>query len=629
MSGITGICNADGRPVERALLLRLTKSIEHRGPDGIGHWMAGAVALGHAMFHTTPESLREVQPLYTEAARRGTLCLTLDGRVDNRRELRAALESRGCAPCSDTDAELVLRAYDCWGEDCAGHIVGDFAFAIWDERDRTLFCARDMLGIRPFYYHFDGRAFAFSSELRPLLELPGFERRLNRGMFGEYLGNCITSQDETLYQDVLRLPPAHRLVLSDGVLRVSRYFDFDPGKSIRYRSDAEYAEHFFEIFREAVSCRLRSQTPVALWLSGGLDSGSILGMAGHLLEQGAITDRQLATYTLAFSQPDADERAYVNDAARMWRFVAHAVDIHDVRVEPLANDIERTQDFPEYPNIAPWRGLCAKASRNGSRVDMWGFGGDEWLTGDETHCADMLRRFRIPAAIQQFRHDLAFHRLGDEASPPFRFQKFMHWCAYPLIPPRMKLAARRLRRWRPASWMSAEFVRAIDLRGRMARGGLPLRFPTSAQQRIHMQTGSGAATAVYELVNRMETHQAMEGRYPFCDRRVIEFALAIPEEQRWRGDQTKYVLRQALHRYLPDSIRQRRSKADYTFLFAESLAREDAARAFESPRMAAGGYVDAAEVRSMHARCREGKMETSIPLWMILALELWREQAFS
>ena len=421
MSGIMGICNVDGRPVDRALLQRMTQAIAHRGPDGIGHWMAGPVALGHAMFQTTPESLRETQPLVMQEAERGNLCLTLDGRVDNRRELRAALEGKGCAPRTDTDAELVLRSYECWGEDCARHIIGDFAFAVWDERNRKLFCARDLLGIRPFYYHFDGRAFTFSSELRPLLEVPGFERRLNPGMFAEYLGNCITSQEETLYQGILRLPPAHALVLKNGALRVSRYFDFDPGKSIRYGSDQEYAEHFFEIFKEAVSCRLRSQTPVALWLSGGLDSSSILGMAGHLVEQGAITDRQLATYTLTFSQPDADERAYVNDAARMWPFAAHAVDIHDVQVESLANQIQRNQDFPEFPNISPWQGLGAKASQNGCRVDMWGFGGDEWLTGDETHCADLLRQFRIPALIRQFRHDLAFHRLGDEESPPLRF----------------------------------------------------------------------------------------------------------------------------------------------------------------------------------------------------------------
>ena len=631
MSGITGICNADGRPAGRERIAQMVQAIAHRGPDGTGHWVAGPVALGHAMFHTTPQALRETQPLCMESAERGGVCITLDGRVDNRRELRAALASKGCAPRADTDAELVLRAYECWGVDCAGHIIGDFAFALWDGRQRKLFCARDLLGVRPFYYRYDGRAFLFSSELRPLLDAPGYRRRLNPGMLGEYLCDSIASRDETLYQDVLRLPSAHRLTLEDGVLRISRYFDFDPGKSIRYGSDAEYAEHFFEIFREAVRCRLRSQMPVALWLSGGLDSCSILGMAGHLAEQGEITDRQLTAHTLAFSHPDADERAYVSEAAGMWRFSACSVDSDGVPVEPLADDIERNRDLPDFPNLSPWQGLCKQASQGGSRVNLWGLGGDEWLTGDETHCADMLRGLRIPALIRQFRCDLAIHRLGYDASHsfPLPFQEFMQWCLYPLIPPRIKSAARRLVPWKPPSWISPEFARAIHLRDRMMQRAVPSRFPTIAQQRTYAQLDSGFAALSYELINRMEARQHMEGRHPFGDRRLIEFALALPEDQRWRGDQTKYVLRQAMRRQLPDSILQRRSKADYTFLFTECLARERAATVFRTLRLARDGYVDADEVQAMYARCCNGKMDQAVPLWMILALELWRERAFS
>ena len=155
------------------------------------------------------------------------------------------------------------------------------------------------------------------------------------------------------------------------------------------------------------------------------------------------------------------------------------------------------------------------------------------------------------------------------------------------------------------------------------------RFPTIAQQRTHGQLDGGFDALVHELVNRMEAHQTMEGRHPFYDRRLIEFALALPEDQRWRGDQTKYVLRQAMRRYLPDSIRQRRSKADYLFLFAECLAREGAGQVFRSLRLAEEGYVDAGHVRAMYERCCGSKIESSTPLWMILCLELWRETAFS
>jgi asparagine synthase (glutamine-hydrolysing) len=628
MSGITGICNVDGRPAERALLQRMTQAIAHRGPDGIGHWVSGPVALGHAMLHTTPESLRETQPLSMQATDSGGLCLTLDGRVDNRSELRAALDSKGCAPRADTDAELVLRAYECWGEECPRHIIGDFAFALWDGRRRRLFCARDPLGIRPFYYHFDGRAFSFSSELRALLEMPGFRRRPNPGMLGEYLCDNITSNEETLYQDILRLPPAHRLVLKNGSLSISRYFDFDPQKSIRYGSDEEYAEHFFEIFREAVRCRLRSHAPVALWLSGGLDSCSILGMAGQLVKEGVITNRHLASYTLACSHPDGDERTYISEAAGMWGFDAHSLNVDDVAKESMVDHIQRHRGFPD---ASPWQALNAWARRNGSRVALLGDGGDEWLAGDSTHCADLLRQLRIPTLIRQFRHDVAQERAwtwNGRTDPPSS-RLFMDWCIKPLIPRPLKSAARRLlRRKVTPSWISPAFARAVGLQDRLLRPIKSPRFPTIAQQRMHALLDEGTLVVSRELADRDNAYQTLEGRQPFHDRRLIEFALALPEDQRWRADQTKYVLRQALRRQLPDSIRRRRTKADFSFLRTESLARESAGKGFQSLRLAEEGYVNGVEVREMHERWLRGKMNDTWSLWMILALERWFDTVF-
>ena len=620
MSGITGIYNIDGRPADPALLQRLTRVIAHRGPDGIGYSIDGPVGLAHLMLHTTHESLQEKQPWSQEL---GGLCLTLDGRVDNRRELRAALESKGCAPRTDTDAELVMRAYECWGEDCPQRIIGDFAFAIWDGRSRKLFCARDLLGIRPFYYHFDGRAFMFSSELRPLLEVPGFQRRLNPGMLGEYLCDNITSLEETLYQGVLRLPPAHSLALQDGKLRISRYFDFDPDKTIRYSSDDEYAEHFFSIFKEAVGCRLRSQAPVALFLSGGLDSCSILGMAGQLAREGAIANGQLSSYTLASSHPEADERAYVSEAAGMWSFAVHSMNIDHIKAEPLLRDIQRYQDLPDAPNLSPWQELCAMASQNGSRVSLWGLGGDEWLTGDETHCADMLLRLKIPTLLRQIRHHVDLYRIWGGTNDQFPIRSVLLWCLYPLIPRRLKSVVRSIVPRKLPPWISPGFARAVGLHERLMRQETPPRFPSIAQQHIHAQFNSGYHALCKEEVNRMEAHHAIEGRHPFHDRRLIEFALALPEDQRWRGDQTKYVLRQAMRGHLPGSIRQRKTKADFTYLSAKAFAREGAEEVFQRLRLVAEGYVDAVAVRNMYERFLQGDEDTGSPLWTIFATELW------
>jgi asparagine synthase (glutamine-hydrolysing) len=315
MSGIAGIFNIDGAPVDRALLQRMTDAIAHRGPDGIHHWVDGPVGIGHCMLQTTPESVYERQPLTDES---GHLCLNMDGRVDNREELISALKSKNARLRDDTDAELVLKAYECWGEECPVRILGDFAFVIWDMRQRQLFCARDILGVRPFYYYTDGRKFLWASELQQLFRDPGVPREPNEGMVAEYLAASLTDREETLYKGIMRLAPAHSLLLRAGRIDKRWYWDVDPSKEVRHRTDEEYAEHFSEVFAEAVRCRLRSQEPVGAELSGGLDSSAVVGMAQRLYQEGRATDLGFVTFSLVYPGLACDESAYIDDVVRMW-----------------------------------------------------------------------------------------------------------------------------------------------------------------------------------------------------------------------------------------------------------------------------------------------------------------------
>ena len=622
MSAITGIYNLDGRPVDRLLLERMTKVIGHRGPDGIEFWIDGPVAFGHLMLHTTPESLKEKQPLLHEG---GNLCLTLDGRMDNRRELRAALESKGLVLRTDTDAELVLGAYERWGEDCPQHIIGDFAFAIWNGRDRTLFCARDPVGVRAFHYLFSATAFTFSTELRPLLDLPGFQRKPNLGMLGEYLSEDVTSLQDTLYQGILRLPPGHQLVLKNGALRLKRYFRIDPCKTIRYASDKEYAEHFFDIFKEAVRCRLRSQTPVGQFVSGGLDSSSILGMTHHLIGSEMPETGRPAVYSLLSCHPDADERTYLNDVAGMWGDTVHSASMDNSTAEPLIDQVQRYRDLPDFPNGSVWQPLYKLARRNGSRVSLWGMGGDEWLAGDRAHCADLLLRLKIPALVRQIRHDVAQSNIW--GSRIFTARDAVRWCLYPLVPHAVKAHIRRHLRSNVPHWIGPGFARAVRLHERLI-AAKPPPFPTMAQRAIHGALVRGSDALSNEITDRFDARHEMEGRHPYYDRRLIEFALALPEEQRWRDDQTKYVLRQAMSGLLPVSVLQRKSKAEFSHIYKDAIARESAGEVFQSLRLSEEGYIDARVAREMHERCMRGDLPPLGPVWMILALEYWFRTAF-
>src|SRR5881296_79829 len=223
MSAIVGIYFLDGRVVDGAALQSMVEQLAHRGPDGSGVWSEKEVGLGHRMLWTTPESLLEKFPLVNAA---GDLVLTADARIDNRDELLAALGLESPPIQGISDGQLILRAYERWGERCPDRLLGDFAFAVWDRREQVLFCARDHFGVKPFYYYRADRLFAFASEIKALLCLPEAPRRLNEVRVADYLDGGLLLGDKagTFYQDILRLPPGHSLTIGPDRVQLRAYW---------------------------------------------------------------------------------------------------------------------------------------------------------------------------------------------------------------------------------------------------------------------------------------------------------------------------------------------------------------------------------------------------------------------
>ncbi|HEY3131845.1 MAG TPA: lasso peptide isopeptide bond-forming cyclase, partial [Acidobacteriota bacterium] len=308
MSAITGVYFMDGRPLDPADLKRMLKTVAHRGPNGSGLWFRGPVGLGHRMLWTTPESLRETLPLIHQT---GDLVITADARIDNREELVSLLNINGRPLGEIADSELILRAYEKWGDSCPEKLLGDFAFAIWDAKKKLLFCARDHFGVKPFYYYRSDHAFIFASEIKALLSLQEVPRRLNEVRVADYLMSMLEDKEITFYQGILRLQPAHCISVTREGAQIRSYWALDPTREIRYNSDGEYADAFREIFTEAVRCRLRSAFPVGSMLSGGLDSSSIVCVARQLLAQEG--SRQLHTFSATFENvPECDESQFIN-----------------------------------------------------------------------------------------------------------------------------------------------------------------------------------------------------------------------------------------------------------------------------------------------------------------------------
>src|ERR1700676_1037084 len=314
MSGIVAMFNLDGRPTDPRVVGRMLNSMRHRGPDGQASFASGPVAFGHARLCSTEESWREHQPLRDDGAQ---LALVFDGRVDNRAELKDALATSGMPPRDDTDAELVLRAYQCWGEESPARIIGDFAYVIWDGARKRLFCARDPLGIKPLYYHLDAKRFVCASDLQALLLEPEFSTAPNEGMAAEIMCGRVLDPEETLFRDILQVVPGNYLTIDSDQVRKHRYWSLNSAHEIRYSTDQQYASHFLELFGEAVRCRLRHPgTGIAAQLSGGLDSSSVVSMAAWLKREGEVDSAPFETFSLISPEPKDNERSYIDAVVR-------------------------------------------------------------------------------------------------------------------------------------------------------------------------------------------------------------------------------------------------------------------------------------------------------------------------
>ena len=570
MSGVAGIIRFDGAPVEPGLIERMTAALAHRGPDGIAHWAKGSVALGHCMLRTTPESLEETQPLANEDE---GLVLVMDGRVDNWEELRAELIKRGAVLRTRADAELVLRAFEAWGHGCVAHIDGDFAFAIWDARNRTLFCARDRMGHKPFHYLWDGSTLAFASELHPLLDLPWVEEIPNTGMLAEFLAGDWHSRDETLWQDVMRLVAAHRMKVDAAGPRPERYWAPDLWATLPYTRDEDYIEHYRELFADAVRRMSRTHLPLACEVSGGLDSSAVFCMAAHLRGKGQLCAPAIDGYTLAFSgDSDANELAYARAVGDYLGVPIHEIPPTVLPLDRYTDSARSTREFPGFPNGSMGIGLRQRAAGAGSRVMFTGEWGDAWLQGSRAYYAEELAQQNWRALYACIRTDLA------TAGPRQTAKWLLRHGIAPLLPTLaqrgLRQALRKMRANETADalfWLSPAMRQAITQR--RARFQPPHAQPVrSVSQRVLLDMlYSALGSQAMERLDRHAAHAGLEMRHPLGDARIVQLAFSTPERLRLRGDRSKYLHVQAMQGLMPPAILERTTKAEFSVVFRGHL----------------------------------------------------------
>ncbi|HEY9644110.1 MAG TPA: lasso peptide isopeptide bond-forming cyclase [Coleofasciculaceae cyanobacterium] len=658
MSGILGMHALDGRPVARQDIVKMSDALAHRGPDGADVWVEGSIGLGHRMLWTTPESLLEKLPLVHHT---GNFVITADARIDNRDELALVLALPNRSLEKITDSEFILAAYEKWGEQCPEHLLGDFAFAIWDVQQRSLFCARDHLGVKPFYYFQSEQQFLFASEMKALLGLPQVPCRLNEVRVADYLSLMFEDKVMTTYEGILRLPPAHSLSIRPSGMRLWSYWQLDPHREIRLESDEAYAEAFRKIFTEAVRCRLRSAFPIGSHLSGGIDSSSIVCVARQLLAK--ARKPLLHTFSNIFDNiPECDERSFINAVLEQGELIPHYV--HADQFGPLS-DVEQVWQYEEEAFLGPshayyWH-LSSAAHQAGVRIIFDGYDGDttvchgferltelanqgQWSTfwqeakgvarNFNTTPHALLRGYglpQLPKLLQRGRW-IAFtqnvRNIRRYCNVGFR-TLILKYSLRPLV----TSLWRRLRgQDHPKNSLdpliNPQFAQRINLDQRLCRLSPPQSLQTVKEAHWQGLT-QGVIPLVLEQLDRYATAFSLEVRHPFLDKRLIEFCLALPADQKLSHGWSRMVIRRALANVLPEQVQWRGGKADGTANFQHGLltlnqAKVEKVMLHELGRIEA--YVDTKFLKEIYQRLIAGgnvRDEDCIILWRAIALALW------
>jgi asparagine synthase (glutamine-hydrolysing) len=614
MSVQFGRWNFDGKPVGRDYLDKVKPVIAPYGPDDGSSYVNTGISILNRAFHTTKESRRESQPHITAS---GTV-ITWDGRVDNRAELISQL--RDVLTINSTDVSIVAAAYEKWGTDCFAKLIGDWALSIWDSNSRSLILAKDPIGTRHLHYSIEKDQVTWSTILDPLVLFAGRSFALCE----EYIAGWFSffpATHLTPYVGIQSVPPSSFAIIRPKKHTVSKYWDFDPSKRIRYRTDAEYEEHFRVVFGEAVRRRLRSDSPILAELSGGMDSSSIVCMADTIIARGSAETPRLDTISYYNdSEPNWNERPYFTKVEEKRGRTGWHIDTGHQQPEESFEPGLDGDGFAATPGSGARR--LSEASRRfifrmtsqGNRIVLSGIGGDEVTGGVPTpvpELEDLMARghFRILA------HQLRLWALNKRK--PW-FQLFFQAARGFLPSTLLRLPKHKM----PASWLNVEFVRRnrAALRGYESRSKLFGPLP-SFQENL----GTLEVLRRQLLCSALSSEVPYEKRYPYLDRGLLEFMYAVPREQLVRPGQRRSLMRRALVGIVPDELLNRKRKAYIARapMTALSMGATNLTEMSLPMVTSSLGIVDPQEFSIALQQCRQGNEVPIVTLMRTITIEKW------
>ena len=550
MSGFFGIFNRNGNKVEKKIAENMLESMSSWDPDESDLWIDGHVALGHAMLWNTPESKYEHLPLQKDV-----YVLIMDARIDNRDDLVKEVELPDRPISEIGDSEFILAAYEKWGEECAKHLLGDFAFVIWDEKKKQLFCARDHIGIKPFFYFQSDELFVFSNGISALLEHPQIPQDFDDITVAYFVKDeGINSKDSTFFENIKKLPPATNIIVSEKETRKNVYWKIEDAPLVRYKSFQEYSQKLRELFDDAVMIRLRSDYEMASHMSGGIDSSPIAVMSARKLTK---EGKHLHTFNWIDIPEDLDKYEFES-----WNFSRRiASEEENIIHEEFTIDPDFwakqyvTHNIFTQGTMYFWEEyyIQKRMKEMNARVMLSGWGGDELISyNGYSYISGLFSQRKILTALYYFFQGIKY--------PYYPRNKWIKLAVKSILPSAIFKILRNIVK------PNTETVKEYEIDNHMYLMDSFVKFVKS-QPNIEYPTVKGVRKMQLALYNlghiqsRTESwalsgsSRRMEYRYPLLDKRIVEFAVGIPEDlfYHWQGKERR-LFKTAISDLLPLDI---------------------------------------------------------------------------
>ena len=621
--GIAGIVRSDGAPVDRELVARMNEAIRHRGPDDDGFYFSDGVGLG--MRRLSIIDLKSGhQPIHNQDR---TAWIVFNGEIYNYRELRAQLENLGHRFYTDSDTEAIVHAWDQYGTDCPRYLRGMFAFAIWDERTKSLFLARDRVGKKPLLYaELDGEL-VFGSEFTALLQHPRISRDVDFEAIHHYLSFICVPAPLTAFRAIRKLGPGHSLLWHDGEIKTERYWQLDFSKKVSL-GEEEAGERVVELLREAVRVRLMSEVPLGAFLSGGIDSSAVVALMAQ------ESSEKIKTFSIGFDEQDFSE---LHHARRVAEHLG--ADHHEFIVRPDAMEILPTlvehygEPFADSSAIPSY--YVSKETRAYVTVALNGDGGDECFAGYQRYAAMSIAQkyANLPEALRNGVISKAVRALPGFDAHQNPLRKAKRFVAAASLPP----VERYLR------WVSAfdEAAKQNLYSDGFRHDTAKFRTASILEPWFARANGAGIVDAALltdtmtylpnDLLVKMDIASmtvSLEARSPFLDHHLMEFAASLPEKLKLRRLTTKYLLKRVLRKLVP-AENLNRSKMGFGVPIGQwfrGAMQPFLRETLLSEKALSRGLFKPEAVRDLIDRHVAVKADHSHRLWSLLMLELWFER---